>query len=520
MEAKAREYVSSYDKLTPAEIVQVLAGTATDNTTAIQNLFNEAGSIFIDKGTYVVNPLTMVSNTVLWMHPEAKLLAKAGYGANDRLLNISGCDNVTIHGNHATIQMLKAEYVSGEQRHCVNLTGGSANVSIYDLHCIDSGGDGFYVGGTAPVENILLMNCYADNNRRQGLSISNVIGCKVIGGEYKNTIGTLPEAGIDIEPNPATGYYIQDVLLQGVRTSGNNGAGIMVTPTHLDTPITVTIRDCVSSDSEGLNGSSCAMFITTSATGTTGKIRGKITVDNCKIINPAKNGFCVGSWSEYAPELEFIDCYVLNPAYDWASASASVTFQNGFRNVTASGDTTGSSFGYYKITNFVVEDDRGTIRTNQPVYITNAGAAAPLTDIEISGVKWIAGGAWTSGALTPVFLSSTLCDNVTVDYGYNYLIQSGSTTIPIYCNGATLFASGSATYTLPLAANSLNAEFSVYIKNTGTINFTPNAADVIDIYSGGVAGNAAVSSTVGSFLKVKAIESGRWAIQTDIGTWA
>jgi len=40
------------------------------------------------------------------------------------------------------------------------------------------------------------------------------------------------------------------------------------------------------------------------------------------------------------------------------------------------------------------------------------------------------------------------------------------------------------------------------------------------MYSGGVASNAATSSTVGSLLRVKAIEAGRWAIQNDIGTWA
>lgn len=99
-------------------------------------------------------------------------------------------------------------------------------------------GDGFKLtrefSGTLPSDSdernckrITMQGCRADNNNRQGLSVTECNGLDVIGGEYVNTTGTAPGAGIDLEPNP-NGIVdsVTDVRIIGVRLEGNGGSGV------------------------------------------------------------------------------------------------------------------------------------------------------------------------------------------------------------------------------------------------------------------------------------------------------
>jgi putative uncharacterized protein (fragment) len=63
--------------------------------------------------------------------------------------------------------------------------------------------------GTQQTENVVLYNVVADNNRRQGLSITDGKKIKVLKSVFKNTMGTAPQSGIDIEPDEA--QHVSDV---------------------------------------------------------------------------------------------------------------------------------------------------------------------------------------------------------------------------------------------------------------------------------------------------------------------
>src|SRR5690606_9296862 len=102
----------------------------------------------------------------------------------------------------AEVTMDRTDYSSGEQRHGVFIYGAS-NVCVEGLQSNDSGGDGFYIGGDIgdhPV-NVRLVGCSADNNRRQGMSITQGEHLRIIDFRGTNTTGTNPQDGIDIEPN-------------------------------------------------------------------------------------------------------------------------------------------------------------------------------------------------------------------------------------------------------------------------------------------------------------------------------
>jgi len=77
---------------------------------------------------------------------------------------------------------------------------GSNNVVVVGLTAKECWGDGFYI--TNVNTNLTFCNVVADHNRRQGMSITSVNGMVVRNSTFTNSIGTSPEFGIDVEPNP------------------------------------------------------------------------------------------------------------------------------------------------------------------------------------------------------------------------------------------------------------------------------------------------------------------------------
>lgn len=75
--------------------------------------------------------------------------------------------------------------------------------------------------------NGLFFNCTGDNGFRQGMSIINADNIQIIGGQYSNTNGSEPQAGIDLEPNVGSANPgIKNVLIRGVTFTANQGAGV------------------------------------------------------------------------------------------------------------------------------------------------------------------------------------------------------------------------------------------------------------------------------------------------------
>jgi hypothetical protein len=159
-----------------------------------------------------------------------------------RMLNISS-SNVTITGASAAVSvfhMRKAEYTSGEQRHCLNIADAS-NVTINGISCNDSGGDGLYVSYST---NVTVQDSVFDNNRRQGSSIvGGVNHIHYLRDHFTNTNGTAPQSGIDIEPNGPKDFLL-DVRIEDSYTDGNAGDGLMVSTWLMNStsqPISVTV---------------------------------------------------------------------------------------------------------------------------------------------------------------------------------------------------------------------------------------------------------------------------------------
>lgn len=179
------------------------------------------------------------------------------------LLELVGASNFGIRGNGATLKVADdtptdnhcplsfrdcSDFVVADllvdgnrQNRTPQETGGGHNIRIRGardfLFCRVSSNnattDGFYV---APTDNTdaqsfpadgVFEACHADNNYRQGMSIINGRRLQILDSSFTNTIGTSPQAGVDVEPNGGSAEPgAEDLLFRGCLFEGNEGYGL------------------------------------------------------------------------------------------------------------------------------------------------------------------------------------------------------------------------------------------------------------------------------------------------------
>ena len=215
-------------------------GLGNDDTAVFQTALNWSAALGqtlevpASSSPYSVGPLYFPSNTSLVLDAGVIVQARPGFSADQKLLNIVNVSNIDVQGNGAVFRMQKAEYTSGEYRHCLDIEGAS-DVSISSISCNDSGGDGLYIGAglNGYSARIQITDAKFDNNRRQGMSITSGIDVSIRRCSFTGTSGTAPADGIDIEPNEP-GSFLQNISIQDSVTSGNAGNGVGIDVTNLN----------------------------------------------------------------------------------------------------------------------------------------------------------------------------------------------------------------------------------------------------------------------------------------------
>lgn len=205
----------------------------TDDTAALQAAITQVasnGTVFVPPGTYLVNALTYLklkSYMTLKLAPGATLKALPNNATDYRIVSLDTVNSVNVIGG--VIQGDLYEHTGATGDHGMGLRiQGATNVCVANVTARDCWGDGFYIGGK-PCSNITLVNVTADNNRRQGLSITWGESILVRDSTFRNTgatQGTAPKAGIDIEPN--VGNWVKDVVVLNSQLYSNWGAGLQL----------------------------------------------------------------------------------------------------------------------------------------------------------------------------------------------------------------------------------------------------------------------------------------------------
>lgn len=257
----------------------------------------------------------------------AQVMAIAGgyQGTRDAMFTVQA-NNVTLNGyangtdttaGTATLEMRKADYqkppyTKAEWRHTVYI-GGFSNITVKGLTLKDSGGDGICVGRKFSKQgyahNVVLRDIVSENNHRQGISVGSVVNLDVSNAVFKNTDGTPPEAGVDLEPDQPYDR-LENISFRNCRFENNTGSNVTIHLKRQAGPlvkdISIDFTDCV------LDGSRQAgIFLAWLMPDGPG---GHITFKNCQIRNADNSGILLGAWAAGKLKVTFDNASVQNSA--------------------------------------------------------------------------------------------------------------------------------------------------------------------------------------------------------------
>lgn len=218
---------------------------ATDSTEVIQGAINSGARKVIIPYVgkeWVVGPIKLASNQEIFFEPGVVVIAKkdAFKGKRDCLFSADGLSNITLRGYGAMLRMRKTDYQSdrytkSEFRHVIRLLG-CKNINILGLRLESSGGDGICLNRGKrhqPCQNVLIRDCICDDNHRQGISVISADTLMIENCVLSNTKGTLPAAGIDLEP-----YLPEDMMVNIVVSNcvsrKNSGSGFIASISNLN----------------------------------------------------------------------------------------------------------------------------------------------------------------------------------------------------------------------------------------------------------------------------------------------
>lgn len=175
-------------------------------------------------------------------------------------------ENLTYDANRATRTPAETGSFS------IHLHENLKRLHFRNVRSINSVVDGWYLRGTTsgPQDtyptDILLEDCTAETAYRNGLSAIGTVRLTILRGRYVGTTGTLPKAGIDIEPNASDSFGNIGYRIIDVDVSENDGYGLAIGGNS----------QCLDGIVSGLTGQSNGF----------GLIQLGANVNNLKIINP------------------------------------------------------------------------------------------------------------------------------------------------------------------------------------------------------------------------------------------
>lgn len=177
----------------------------------------------------------------------------------------------------------------------------------------DSGGDGIYVEGRGKLSasrDIHIKDVVCDNNYRQGISVISVDGLLVEESTFKNTWGTPPSSGVDLEPDTAV-ERLKNVVFRNCRFEDNYGDGIEVFLANLKTnseDVSVLFDRCHVASRRGTG-------IRVARIGDDGP-GGTIEFRNCVVEDTVGYGVKVRDKAAERGRVRFVQCTIRNAAND------------------------------------------------------------------------------------------------------------------------------------------------------------------------------------------------------------
>lgn len=236
------------------------ADGVTDDTAAIQAALDASSLVYIPDGTYMVNAtysgysdsynggIKPNSGQRIVMSQNAKLKAIANATGFYNIVNLFQVNDVHIIGGKIEGDREYHNGTTGQHGHGIAMRACN-NITIDGVESFNCWGDSIDVGkgGIANCTNVRIYNCKLHDSRRQGISVTGVVGLVVRDCEIYNIGGTKPGFGIDIEPDDSMGVA-ENIIIDSCKIVDCEGGAIVVA--DVDNNIeSVRIANCVTNGS-------------------------------------------------------------------------------------------------------------------------------------------------------------------------------------------------------------------------------------------------------------------------------
>jgi len=480
---------------------------SADDTAAFVSMLAFSGHKYLPKPTskYKIDRHDFAaSNIYIFIEPGTIIETNTGYGASDSMWHFDGQSDI-IFDCHSVDFQFDTKPASGEQRHIFRIQN-TSDITIKGATAKDSGGDGFYVGlRDAPSERIYVIDCVSDNNRRNGVSVTSGRDIYFINHLSKNSTGTSPNKGYDVEPNEddvtsgQTEGLLENINFVNCRSVGNDGPGFSHAGGNLNIvgPFSISFDSCVS------RADSVNFQVEASPDG-----EGIIEFSGCHGFDADNNGIEIkGSnipvvWTGGA---------IFNP-----NQAVGATNRTGSAvSLYSVSGTDGEDMGNVSIKGLKIRDDDGNmLKTVTMQLVSEATSTISDVDIEIDA-KGIAAAKRSfeggSNALDPISIKYT--DRPT----FPTTSSISSSVSPLYANQRISNEGASGSITV-----SINSSASQYIGNRYEFEVVVAQNLVVSTDAGNelLPDNATTltSNVIGSKLTVE-WDGGNWQVIQNIGTW-
>jgi hypothetical protein len=475
-----------------------------DDTDSIQAAMTAAagGVLFFPGGTYMVTPvaktLAPASDTTIWFSPGAIIKNLAHAISKYVILYLDTVDNVHIIGGEIDGNRDANTVVGGEHGHGLRFKD-STNCSMEGMYIKNCWGDGIYMAGN---DTITLSDFTCDNNRRNGFSLISGRHIKVVRPHLKNTNGTAPQMGMDIEPNAITDY-LEDIQVVSAHTEDNESAGINISLQNMSGAtdvVSITISNHFSDDDSvgfGLGQVSAAI------SGTIRYIDGTIRL-------PYGNGIGIRNYGAVGPRVDIIRPVIIDPNTNQYTTDR---YGSGI-SVYAEGTDTGVSIGNIHIYNASILTTT-TAHAQNAFHVKDLKAGCAADSVSIIDPLQI---SIEAGALLMTIEGVT---NLVISDKYNKLVMDRTASITARgTNVARKYTNSGATGNIgiTLEKNPIGYEFTFEVSEPYRLFVIPEATDTI-IPKTSTAGSSINSRTVGSKISIKKVTADEWWITEEIGPW-
>lgn len=399
---------------------------------------------------------------------------------------------------------------AGEYGNGIQILGGCENILITDPVTNNMWGDGIFIGQEifitfAVPRNITVVRHRADNCRRQGMSITGGRGVKVQDPVWTNTNGTLPAAGLDIEPDRADSV-LTDIQIINPITRGNAGSGILVylRPLRATTdPVSILITNH-DGDGDGKTDGSGAQFKSAGFGGS--YARGLIRYVNPVVRRGGVAGILIEDWDARGPQIDIDRPTVIDPNernIGLAFVRAGISIWNG-----PDGDA--ATIGNVSIRNPTITDTRTTPRSDRHIFVRNEKGVALAEKIEVIDPVRLNGATFGTSWVDAKARVSDSLRVTTVNYPVDVEIGT-SNHVDLYTNiGATEAVTWMLSQVYPVGA----PDFEIFADGGFPIIILPDSGSAI-VPGGGV--GKRVTVPVNSRVRLRRKNATTWVIVSSTG---